>query len=213
MWSEAQALANTALAAAEQDWAIEKSRLRGETDEAVEAVDRQTTDTAAVQARLAAAETAIAAAAANAEQDGAESRRQIAGLTEVAHDATTREQVTRKAAEEHKESMMASVATEAVTRAELETERRMRGEDRDTIETLTAELATAKAVADAQERRLLEGDERLKRAEGDLVAALSSQAEAREETAQIRGRVEAQETQIETLVRALKDRDLDRSAA
>jgi len=33
MWSEAQGLANTALAAAEQDWAIEKSRLRGETDE------------------------------------------------------------------------------------------------------------------------------------------------------------------------------------
>jgi hypothetical protein len=128
MWSEAQALANTGLAAAEQDWAIEKSRLRGETDEAVEAVDRQTTDTTAVQARLTEAETAIAALAAQAEQDGAESRRQITGLTEAAHDATMREQVTRKTADEYKESMMASVATEAVTRAELETERRMSGE-------------------------------------------------------------------------------------
>lgn len=213
MWSEAQALANTGLAAAEQDWAIEKSRLRGETDEAVEAVDRQTTDTPAVQARLREAETAMAALAAQAEQDGAESRRQITGLTEAAHDAKMREQVMTKTADEYKKSMMASVATEAVTRAELETERRMSGEDRNKIETLTAELAIAKAISDTRQRLLLEGNERLNRAEGDLAAAITSQAEAREEAAQIRGRVEAQETQIETLVRALKDRDLDRSAA
>ena len=213
MWSEAQALANTGLAAAEQDWAIEKSRLRSETDEAVEAVDRQTTDTTAVQARLTEAEAAIAALAAHAEQDGAESRRQITGLTEAAHDATTREQVTRKTADEYKESMMAAVATEAVTRAELATERRMRGEDLDKIETLTAESAIGKAVVDAQQRRLLEVNERLKRAEGDLDAALSSQAEAREEAAQLLGRAEAQETQIENLVRAFKDRGFDRTVA
>jgi hypothetical protein len=213
MWSEAQALANTVLVAAEQDWAIEKSRLRGETDEAVEAVDRQTTDTAAVQARLGAAETALAAAASKAEQDVAESRRLITGLTEVAHDAAMREQVTRKAAEDIKESMAASLAAAAAARAELETERRMRGEDRSRIEALTAELAIAKAVGDAQKCRLLEGTERLTRAEGDLAAALFSLAEAREEAAQIRGRAEAQETQIETLVRAFKDRDVDRSAA
>ncbi len=213
MWSEAQALANTALAAAEQDWAVEKSRLRGETDEAVEAVDRQTTDTAAVQARLAAAETAIAAAAAKAEQDGAESRRQITGLTEAAHDAITREQVTRKAAEELKESMAASLAAAAAARAELETERRMRVEDRARIEALTAEAAIARAGADAQESRLLESTERLKRTEGDLAGALSVQAKAREEAAQIRGRAEAQETQIETLVRAFNDRDVDRLVA
>jgi hypothetical protein len=213
MWSEAQALANTGLAAAEQDWSIEKSRLRSETDEAVEAVDRQTTDTAAVQARLTEAETAIAAMAAQAEQDGAESRRQITGLTEAARDATTREQVTRMTAAEYKESMMASVAAEAVTRAELATERRMRGEDLEKIETLSAELAIGKAVVDAQQRRLLEVNERLKRAEGDLDAALSSQAEAREEAAQLLGRAEAQETQIENLVRAFKDRDFDRTVA
>jgi colicin import membrane protein len=105
MWSEAQALANKALAAAEQDWAIEKSRLRGEADEAVQAVDRQTTDTEAVQARLVAAETALSDLVAKAERDFAESRRQIAAMTEAAHDATTREQVTRKAAEELMESM------------------------------------------------------------------------------------------------------------
>ena len=104
MWSEAQALANTGLAAAEQDWASEKSRLPGETDEAVEAVGRQTTDTAAVQARLTEAETAIAAIAAQAEKDGAESRHQITGLTKVARDATTREQLTRMTAAEYKES-------------------------------------------------------------------------------------------------------------
>jgi hypothetical protein len=213
MWSEAQALANTALAAAEQDWAIEKSRLRGETDEAVEAVDRQTTDTAAVQARLTAAETAIAAAAAKAEQDNAESHRQITGLTEMAHDAITREQVTRKAAEDIKGSMAASLAAAAAARAELETERRMRGEDRSMIEACTAELAMAKAVTDAQQSRLLESTERLKRAEGDLAGALSLQAKAAEEAAQIRGRAEAQETQIETLMRAFNDRDVDRSAA
>jgi colicin import membrane protein len=213
LWSEAQALADTGLAAAGQDWAIEKSRLRGETDEAVEAVDRQTADTTAVQARLTEAETAIAALAAQALQDSAESRLQITGLTETAHDATMREQVTRKTADEYKESMMASVATEAVTRAELATERRMRGEDLNKIDTLTAELAIAKAIADTRQRLLLEGNERLNRAEGDLAAALSSQAETREEAAQIRGRLEAQETQIESLMRALKNRDVDRSAA
>jgi hypothetical protein len=213
MWSEAQGLANTALAAAEQDWAIEKSRLRGETDEAVEAVDRQTTDTAVVQARLAAAETAIAAAAAKAEQDGAELRHQIATLTEVAHDATTREQVTRQSAEALNESLTASLAAAAAARAELDTERRMKSEDRSKIEALTAEAAIAKADADAQRSRLLESTERLKTTEGDLAAALSVQAKAREEAAQIRGRAEAQETQIETLVRAFNDRDIDRSAA
>jgi hypothetical protein len=213
MWTEAQALANTALAAAEQDWAIEKSRLRGETDEAVEAVDRQTTDTAVVQARLAAAETAIAAAAAKAEQDGAESRRQIATLTEVAHDATTREQVTRQSAEALNESLTASLAAAAAARVELETERRMRGEDRSKIEALSAEAAIAKAGADAQQSRLLESTERLKTTEGDLAAALSVQAKAREEAAQIRGWAEAQETQIETLVRAFNDRDVDRTVA
>jgi colicin import membrane protein len=213
LWSEAQTLANTGLAAAEQDWAIEKSRLRGETDEAVEAVDRQTSDTAAVQARLTETETAIAVLAAQAELDRAEFSRQVSGLTEAAHDAAMREEVTRKAADEYKESMMASVTTQAVTHAELATERRMRGEDLNKIDTLTAELAIAKSIADTRQRLLLEGSERLNRAEGDLAAALSSQAEAREGAAQIRGRLEAQETQIETLMRALKNRDVDRSAA
>jgi hypothetical protein len=213
MWSEAQTLANTALAAAEQDWAIEKARLRSETDEAVEAVDRQTTDTAAVQARLAVAETEIAATVAKAEQDGAESRRQISALTEAARNAITREQVTRKAAEDLNEAMTAALAAAAEARAELGAERRMRSEDRSKIEDLTAELAKAQADADTRQHLLLESSERMTRAEGDLAVALSSQAKAREEAAKFRGRTEAQETQIETLVRAFKDRDVDRTEA
>jgi hypothetical protein len=71
---------------------------------------------------------------------------------------------------------------------------------------LTAEVAAAKAVAVAQESRLLESTERLRRTEAQLAAALSSQANAQEEAAHMRGLADAHETQIENLLRAFNDR-------
>jgi hypothetical protein len=118
IWKEAHWRATTSLLEARQAWEIEKERLQNELAEQVEAVDRQTADTALTEARWLEAQAATAAAVTSAEVRAAEAARQIAALMETAHDAATREQGTRKLAEDLKTGMTAAQAAEAAAREE-----------------------------------------------------------------------------------------------
>ena len=96
--------------------------------------------------------------------------------------------------------------------AELEAERKQHFATRGRIEALSTEFVTVKARAEAQAGVQVENTGRVKRVEAELASARSSEAKAREEAAQLRGRAESLQAQHVELMDALKQREGERPA-
>src|ERR1019366_5590993 len=96
--------------------------------------------------------------------------------------------------------------------AELEAERGQHGSTRSRLETLSTELVTVKARAEAQAGVQVDQAERLKRMEADLSTARGAAAAAREEAAKLTGQAEALTAQHAELMRVIEARDGERPA-
>ena len=94
--------------------------------------------------------------------------------------------------------------------ADLEGERKQHLVTRDGLNTVSTELVTVKARADAQAGVQVEQADRLKRVEAELTQARSAAAAAREEAAQLRGQAEALTAQHAELMQVLKEREGER---
>jgi chromosome segregation ATPase len=212
LWSEAQALANEALNAAQAAWDAERAeaeKLRVELSSAFEA---QGAELEALKGKLAETEGKAAAAAAAAEAERVEAARQVATLTDQAHTAIARAEEIEKRAEDLKAGLTVAQGSVSTLTVELEAERRGHGVTREGLAAVSTELATVKARAEAQAQVQAEQVERLKRVEADLAQARGAAAAAREEAAKFAGQAEALTTQHAELMQVLKDREGERTA-
>jgi hypothetical protein len=118
IWKEAHMRATTSLVEAREAWEVEKAKLQSEVAEQVDAVDRQTADTAAAEVRCLEAQALAVAAVTRAEVQVTEAVGQIAALKETAHDAATREQVIRQLADDLRIAVNTAQAAEGAAREE-----------------------------------------------------------------------------------------------
>jgi len=212
LWTEAQELANESLNVAQAAWDAERAeaeKLRVELSSAFEA---QGAELEGLRVKLAEVEAGAAAAAAAAERVQAESARQVASLTDQAHTATARVQEIEKRAEDLKTALSSAQGSVQRLTAELEAERGQHGATRGRIETLSTELVTVKARAEAQAGVQVDQADRLKRLEAELATARGAAAAAREEAAKLTGQAEALTAQHAELMRVIEGRDGERPA-
>jgi colicin import membrane protein len=210
LWTEAQELANEALNVAQTAWDAERAEAEKLRVELSSAFETQGAELEALRGKLSEVEKEAAAAAAAAERSRVESAQQVVALTDQAHTATARAQEIEKRAEDLKTALLTAQASEQRLTAEIEAERRQHGSTREQVNSVTTELVTVKARAEAQAGVQLEQAERLKRVEADLAAARGAAATAREEAAQLRGQAEALQAQHAELMLVIKERDGER---
>jgi len=210
LWTEAQELANESLNVAQAAWDAERAEAEKLRVELSSAFETQGAELEALKAKLAEVEGRAAAAAAAAEVERGEAARQVVALTDQAHTATARVQEIEKRAEDLKTALQSAQAAAATLTAEIEVERKQHGAVRIELNTVTTELVTVKARAEAQASVQLEQVERLKRVEAELTQARGAAAAAREEAAQLRGQAEALTTQHAELMQVLKEREGER---
>jgi len=210
LWTEAQELANESLNVAQAAWDAERAEAEKLRVELSSAFETQGAELEALKGKLAEVEGRAAAAAAAAEVERGEAARQVVALTDQAHTATARVQEIEKRAEDLKTALQSAQAAAATLTAEIEVERKQHGAVRIELNTVTTELVTVKARAEAQASVQLEQVERLKRVEAELTQARGAAAAAREEAAQLRGQAEALTTQHAELMQVLKEREGER---
>jgi colicin import membrane protein len=207
LWTEAQELANESLNVAQAAWDAERAEAEKLRVELSSAFETQGAELEALKVKLAEVEGKASSAAAAAEQERVEARRQVTALTDQAHTATARAQEIEKRAEDLKTALQSAQAAAVILTAELEAERKQHGIVRTELNTMTTELVTVKARAEAQAGVQFEQAERLKRVDAELTQARSAAAAAREEAAQLRGQAEALTVQHAELMQVLKDRE------
>jgi len=210
LWTEAQELANESLNVAQAAWDAERAEAEKLRVELSSAFETQGAELEALKAKLAEVEGRAAAAAAAAESERVEAVRQVTVLTDQAHTATARAQEIEKRAEDLKTALQSAQASVVTLTADLEGERKQHLVTRDGLNTVSTELVTVKARADAQAGVQVEQADRLKRVEAELTQARSAAAAAREEAAQLRGQAEALTAQHAELMQVLKEREGER---
>jgi colicin import membrane protein len=212
LWTEAQELANEALNVAQTAWDAERAEAEKLRVELSSAFETQGAELEALKVKLAEVEGKASAAAAAAESERGEAARQVAALTDQAHTATARVQEIEKRAEDLKTALSSAQGSVQRLTAELEAERGQHGSTRSRLETLSTELVTVKARAEAQAGVQVDQAERLKRMEADLSTARGAAAAAREEAAKLTGQAEALTAQHAELMRVIEARDGERPA-
>ena len=210
LWTEAQELANESLNVAQAAWDAERAEAEKLRVELSSAFETQGAELEALKGKLAEVEGRAAAAAAAAEVERGEAARQVVALTDQAHTATARVQEIEKRAEDLKTALQSAQASVVTLTADLEGERKQHLVTRDGLNTVSTELVTVKARADAQAGVQVEQADRLKRVEAELTQARSAAAAAREEAAQLRGQAEALTAQHAELMQVLKEREGER---
>ena len=210
LWTEAQELANESLNVAQAAWDAERAEAEKLRVELSSAFETQGAELEALKGKLAEVEAKASAAAAAAEQERVEARRQVTALTDQAHTATARAQEIEKRAEDLKTALQAAQGSVQRLTTELEAERKQHGSVRTELNTMTTELVTVKARAEAQAGVQIEQAERLKRVEAELTQTRSAAAAAREEAAKLKGHAEALTTQHAELMEVLKEREGER---
>jgi chromosome segregation ATPase len=210
LWTEAQELANESLNVAQAAWDAERAEAEKLRVELSSAFETQGAELEGLRLKLAEVEGRAAAGAAAAERERGEAARQVTALTDQAHTAQARVQEIEKRAEDLKAALSSAQGTVARLTAELEAERGQHGVTRGRVESLTTELVTVKARAEAQAGVQAEQLERLKRLEGELTQARAAAAAAREEAAKLAGQTEALTAQHAELMQVLKAREAER---
>jgi chromosome segregation ATPase len=211
LWTEAQELANESLNVAQAAWDAERAEAEKLRVELSSAFETQGAELEALRGKLAEVEAKASAAAATADVERADAARQVAALTDQAHTAAARVQEIEKRAEDLKSALSSAQASMATLTAELEVERKQHGAVRIELNTVTTELVTVKARAEAQAGIQADQAERLKRVEAELAQARSAASAAREEAAQLRGQAEALTAQHAELMQVLKEREGEKS--
>ena len=210
LWTEAQELANESLNVAQAAWDAERAEAEKLRVELSSAFETQGTELEALRGKLSEVERQAAVAATAAESERVEARRQVAALTDQAHTATARAQEIEKRAEDLKTALHSAQTSEQRLTAEIEAERKQHLVTREGLNTVSTELVTVKARAEAQAGVQVDQAERLKRVEAELTAARSAASSAREEAAQLRGQAEALTAQHAELMQVLKEREGER---
>jgi colicin import membrane protein len=207
LWNEAQELANEALNVAQTAWDAERAEAEKLRVELSLAFETQGAELEALKGKLSDVEGRAAAAAAAAEHERAQAARQVAALTDQAHTASARAQEIEKRAEDLKAALQLAQASEQRVSSELEAERKQHVISRAGLNTVSTELVTVKARAEAQGQVQLEQTERLKRVEAELAQARGVAGAAREEAAKLQGHAEALQAQHAELMETLKLRE------